>query len=555
MMTARAAAWGAAASIGAVALAATLLSSGTDGGLDAVGLKLLAIPVLWVVPGVLITSGGRLLLGWSLIGVAALFALSALATALLVRGVPAGAAWWIWYVDRASAVIVPLTLLVLLLLPEGRFASRRWGLLAGAVLGLQLLVVGAWALLGGPAAAPDSSLPDWTRTAPNPVGVLPAKWAGEFGRVAETVMQVPFLLVIGSVWSSLRSARGDMRRRIVSGLLAAFAFVLLVVIGRLVWPTGSDLLDVFGGALLAVTLTAGVLRRRLGLIDWLAGRVIVFLVLAVTLALAYALVVALADEAGTPLTPLAIGLIAAAVTLALTPARTRLQDAVDWALYGEAGDRARVRRLTAELARSRQRIVTAREEERAMLRGRLHDEVGPSLASLAMQLRDLPGVLGEDTALAGQRLGHLAGVAEQALQDVRTVSRDLRPPALDELGLVGALVEVGESHGLMVTVDAGELPELPAGVEAVAYRIGREALINVARHAGCPDAELAVRFADEGLGLVVRDRGAGRSGVVGVGTVSMRERAAELGGWVKIDDNAGGGTSVRVWIPLLSTSA
>ena len=550
---ARVAPWSAAAATIALSLAAAWVTgtgSGRAAGLHEVGLKLLVMPLLWAIPGALIAALGPLLLGWSMIAVAALFALSALAGASLQAGVTSGAPWWIWYADRASALIVPLTLVVLLLLPDGRLPSGRWRPWATVAVGLQVLAVAAWASLQGPAAAPDSSLPAWTREFANPVGLLPSGWGEPLQSWAEIAIQVPFLLVPVAVYGKLRGARGDTRRRVVSVLLAVVAFTLLVDVGRWLWPAGGDLLDIVAGGLLALTVTASVLRFRLGWVDRVVGRLTVFLVLATVLALGYALVVSLASTAGSQVSPVAVGLIAAAVTLALAPARARLHDAVDWALYGDSRESARVRRLTEELASSRHQLVTAREEERVLLRRQLHDGLGPTLAGVAMQLRDLDQIVQEDPDLARSRLDRLAQATHQALNEVRQMSRQLRPPALDELGLVGALEEVAESLGLDCVVVSEDLGVLPPGPEAAAYRIGREALTNVARHSGCTSAQLTIARHRDGLQLEVRDHGAGRSGPTGVGTLSMRERAHELGGSLSIEDTDGGGTTVRAWLPL-----
>ncbi|KAB7743086.1 hypothetical protein GA707_15730 [Nostocoides sp. F2B08] len=545
--------WSAAAATIALSLGAAWVAgtgSGGAAGLDGVGLKLLVMPLLWAIPGALIATVGPRLLGWSMIAVAALFALSALAGASLQAGVTSGAPWWIWYADRASALIVPLTLVVLLLLPDGRLPSRRWRPWATAAVGLQVLAVAAWASLQGPAAASDSSLPAWTGELANPVGLLPGGWGEPLQSWAEVAIQVPFLLVPVAVYGKLRGAHGDTRRRVVSVLLAVVTFTLLIVVGRWLWPAGGDLLDIVAGGLLALTVTASVLRFRLGWVDRVVGRLTVFLVLATVLALGYALVVSLASTAGSQLSPVAVGLIAAAVTLALAPARARLQDAVDWALYGDSRESARVRRLTEELASSRHQLVTAREEERVLLRRQLHDGLGPTLAGVAMQLRDLDQIVQEDPDLARSRLDRLAQATHQALDEVRQMSRQLRPPALDELGLVGALEEVAESLGLDCVVVSENLGVLPPGPEAAAYRIGREALTNVARHSGCTSAQLTIARHRDGVQLEVRDHGAGRSGPTGVGTLSMRERAHELGGSLSIEDTDGGGTTVRAWLPL-----
>ena len=134
--------------------------------------KLVLVPAFWVVPGVLVASGrpGNPL-GWLMLAVAAVFAGAAFGTEWLESGRDGGAAWATWFVDRASAFLVPATLAVLLLLPDGRLPSPRWRPVAWSALGAQVALILAWCLLEGPAAAPDSSL---RQPAENPVGVLPA---------------------------------------------------------------------------------------------------------------------------------------------------------------------------------------------------------------------------------------------------------------------------------------------------------------------------------------------------------------------------------------------
>jgi signal transduction histidine kinase len=221
------------------------------------------------------------------------------------------------------------------------------------------------------------------------------------------------------------------------------------------------------------------------------------------------------------------------------------------------GGRAMHAVLMAEgLLASRQLLVTAREEERSRLRRDLHDELGPTLAGLAMQLSGLQDVLRTDPATAGERLSRLEAAARHALDDVRRVSRELRPPSLDELGLVGALQRVAEDGGLDLTVTSEPLPHMSPATEVAAYRIGAEALLNVARHAGEIRTELKVHAADGTLALLVIDHGRGAGGAAaGVGTLAMRERAAELGGTLTSTATAGGGTTVEARLPLPHSSA
>ena len=142
-----------------------------------------------------------------------------------------------------------------------------------------------------------------------------------------------------------------------------------------------------------------------------------------------------------------------------------------------------------------------------------------------------------------------------ALAEVRRLVHDLRPPALDELGLVRAIEQQAERFrlgGLAVSVDADALGPLPAGVEVAAYRIASEALTNVAKHAAASRCDIAVRLDGSTLELSVSDDGIGigEDVTAGVGTLSVRERAAELGGVCSGTCPEGGGTVVRVRLPL-----
>jgi signal transduction histidine kinase len=226
-----------------------------------------------------------------------------------------------------------------------------------------------------------------------------------------------------------------------------------------------------------------------------------------------------------------------------------------------AGAAVHAARLADELQRSRERLVTAREEERRRLRRELHDGLGPTLAALTLKLETARNRLADDP-LATRLLAELAQRTQATVADVRRTVHDLRPPALDELGLVGALrraaggLESRAPEGLRVDVVAEEpLPPLSAAVEVAAYRIVQEALTNVARHADAGRAR--VRLAADGRALVVEvaDDGRGLPAVrrPGVGLASMRERAEELGGACAVEPGEDGrGTRVRARLPLVS---
>src|SRR6266511_1470961 len=195
---------------------------------------------------------------------------------------------------------------------------------------------------------------------------------------------------------------------------------------------------------------------------------------------------------------------------AFTSAERRLLE--DIAL--QAGVAAHAVRLTAELQRSRERLVAAREEERRRLRRDLHDGLGPQLASLTLTLAAARELLRHDVDAAERLLQELAIHTQAAIADVRRVVYDLRPPALDDLGLILALREQAAHYpqaGLQITIDTPEqLPPLPAAVEVAAYRIVQEALTNVLRHAYAQNCAVRLTLGDA-LDMQIRDDGVGRS--------------------------------------------
>jgi signal transduction histidine kinase len=237
---------------------------------------------------------------------------------------------------------------------------------------------------------------------------------------------------------------------------------------------------------------------------------------------------------------------------AFTPAEWRLLEDI----ARQAGVAAHAVRLTADLQRSRERLITAREEERRRLRRDLHDSLGPALASLTLKLDTARNLLAHDPASTDRLLAELKTQTQTAIADIRRLVYDLRPPALDELGLVSAICEQAAQYthvdGLHVSIEAPErLPPLPAAVEVAAYRIVSEALTNVVRHARAGSCIVRFSVADR-LCLEVLDDGAGlpRDSRAGVGLTSMRERAAELGGTCLIERAPTGGTRVIARLPL-----
>jgi signal transduction histidine kinase len=248
-----------------------------------------------------------------------------------------------------------------------------------------------------------------------------------------------------------------------------------------------------------------------------------------------------------------------------TPAEQRLLENV----AQQAGLAAHAVRLTddlkqlaADLQRSREKLVTAREEERRRLRRDLHDGLGPMLASQTLTLDAIGKMQARDPERAQALLNDLKTQSQAAVRDVRRLVYDLRPPALDDLGLVGALREQAQQYratGVRFTIDAPPqgLPPLPAAVEVAAYRIAQEAITNVVKHASAQACTVRLNPAETGLTVEVVDDGRGLpvNRHSGVGLQSMRERAAELGGRCLIETRAGGGTRVEAWLPMVQESS
>ena len=248
----------------------------------------------------------------------------------------------------------------------------------------------------------------------------------------------------------------------------------------------------------------------------------------------------------------------------LTPADLRLLDDLTHQI-GNAVHTVRLtsdlQALTRDLQRSREHLVTAREEERRRLRRDLHDGLGPMLSAIILKVGLVRTLYRGNQETTGVLLTQLEEEIDSVIGDIRRVVYNLRPPALDDLGLVGAIREYVARFGseaqapnaaLTVTVEApASLPPLPAAVEVAAYRIVQEALTNVIRHAHAQSCHvrflvedaLQIEVSDDGQGFVEADR-------AGVGLTSMRERAEELGGTFAIAKTVPCGTQITACLPL-----
>ena len=224
-------------------------------------------------------------------------------------------------------------------------------------------------------------------------------------------------------------------------------------------------------------------------------------------------------------------------------------------LARSAGPAVHAVSLTDALRRSRNELLAAREEERRRLRRDLHDGLGPELAGISLGLRAAANLADTDRAEAESVLTTVRAQAEAAARSIRGLVEGLRPPALDDLGLVGAVQEkataIAAGRGMTVQVHANEMPELSAAVEVAALRIALEAVTNAVRHSGASACTITFRVSDE-LNVEVADNGAGipPDAPRGVGLLSMSERATQVGGEVTVESNQPTGTVVRARLPL-----
>lgn len=208
-----------------------------------------------------------------------------------------------------------------------------------------------------------------------------------------------------------------------------------------------------------------------------------------------------------------------------------------------------------ELADSRSRLLSVRDEERRALRRELHDGFGPALAGIGYGLEAARNLLVTDPAAADDLLGRLGAEIDTRVEDVRAIARDLVPPILLELGLGAALAELGKRHrlsGVEMHVDVEIDRAIPAEIAATLYGLVAEAARNVVRHAQAATCTIRLQVDERHITAQVLDDGVGFDAdvVSGVGLQSMRERATTLGGQLTISDRPGGGSIVQATVPL-----
>ena len=246
-----------------------------------------------------------------------------------------------------------------------------------------------------------------------------------------------------------------------------------------------------------------------------------------------------------------------------------LQATLAMALYRVESERQReAKALSAELAEQHTRLrriyaatVDAREQEARRIGRELHDQAGQLLSALHLALEDVGSELRPS---ARGRIRALRSMVDEVEQQLRRIAHEMRPPILDDLGLVPAIDllarGVSQRTGLRVTVE-GPRVRVPPEIETNLYRIAQEALTNVVRHARARQAWIEVHLAGGEAGIAVRDDGSGfvvdavlgEGGERGLGFLAIKERVAALRGRLQVESAPGQGTLVRVTMPLVVT--
>ncbi|MBO0746512.1 MAG: GAF domain-containing sensor histidine kinase, partial [Candidatus Dormibacteraeota bacterium] len=210
---------------------------------------------------------------------------------------------------------------------------------------------------------------------------------------------------------------------------------------------------------------------------------------------------------------------------------------------------------TRELAASRSRIVQVQETERRRIERDLHDGVQQQLIALAAGVRLARNRLKDDAEAADATLGEVQAQALQAGRDLRELVRGIRPPVLEDAGLVAAIEAAVPRLPVQVTLDVDEdatTGRCPAEVEGAAYFVVCEALANVMKHAGVDEASVRVRRSSGCLAVAVADAGRGfdDARAQGSGLAGLRDRVAAVGGELTVDSRPGGGTTVEARLPV-----
>lgn len=212
-----------------------------------------------------------------------------------------------------------------------------------------------------------------------------------------------------------------------------------------------------------------------------------------------------------------------------------------------------VARLEDERRERSARVLAAQESERLRIARELHDELGQTLTAVVLRAEHAA----RQGAAGHPEFVELAEIVQCCLADVRRISLELRPGALDELGLVNSLISLcarldGHAGVRVHRKLDGRVPDLPPEVELAVYRIAQEAVTNVLRHSGASEAGVSLTCTDDQVVLCVTDNGRGLPAGVreGGGLTGIRERALLIGGDLEITSAAGGGVGVTVRLPV-----
>ena len=590
-------------------------------------------------------------LWWGITGLANAYAVEALVED--PGSLPAGvaAAWfdgWAWLPGLALFLCA-----LLVLMPDGRLASRRWwpapaSVAIGTVLGFPAAsAVSRFDLAGTQIANPLAS---------NSSAVAVAGLAGAVLVIAGLAASLAAFVV------QYRRSEGDRRQQLRWVVVSFGLAVILGVAGALAWGVvpGAAALPALALLLPPAGIAVAVLKYRLYELDLVVNRALVYGALSACVVASYVLVVGLVGAALSDRGDLVLSLVVTGVVaVCFQPLRERVQRFVNQLMYGarddpyvalarlgrrletslgadavlptvvetigqtlklqyvalaladndrlaavygspdaaplevplvhqgiavgelrvapRPGEQLRVadHRLIADLApqvaaavhaaglaqelrAAHRRLVELREEERRRIRRDLHDGLGPALAGLTFTLDAVHNLASSDLERASALLASATEQTQTMIGDVRRLIYGLRPPALDELGLVGSLRGLASreaSPTTTITVAAPDaLPPLSAAVEVAAYRIVQEALTNVARHALAKSCTVHLVLEPNAVLLEIADDGQGmekhRSGV---GLQTMHERATELGGSYKITSTPGVGTVVAARLPRLAS--
>jgi two-component system sensor histidine kinase UhpB len=233
-------------------------------------------------------------------------------------------------------------------------------------------------------------------------------------------------------------------------------------------------------------------------------------------------------------------------------ARARVDGEPDVAALAEAFNDM-LDRLESERRDSARRALIVQEDERRRIARELHDEVGQTLTGVMLQVEGLAAAIPDSLR---EQLDELRETARRGTEDVRRIASQLRPEALEDLGLQSALAALASSFGEQARVRIRRrlepAPRLSAEEELVVYRVAQEALTNIARHADATQVELRLERHDREAVLTVRDDGRGlppRAQASSHGIRGMRERAMLIGATLTISTPPGGGTEVELRIP------